>query len=168
MDPRTPVVVGVGQSIDHLHESGYRASPVLELAVSAARAAVSDCAANPAEVPAAVDTVAAVRTFEMSVPAAPGRSGGPVPNYPRAIARGRGCDPRPAVLEVAGGQCPQHLVAEFAGRIAAGASAAALLVGAETLSTAHFRLGRDGVPDPPGVSSRIVVIGSITTSTSTR
>ncbi|NUP25613.1 MAG: acetyl-CoA acetyltransferase, partial [Nocardia sp.] len=88
MDPRTPVVVGVGQSIDRLHEAGYQAWSPLELAVSAARAAVADCAASPAGILAAIDAVAAVRTFEMSIPVAPERSAGPVPNYPRAIDRG--------------------------------------------------------------------------------
>ncbi|MGW1737829.1 acetyl-CoA acetyltransferase [Nocardia sp. NPDC001965] len=153
MDPRTPVVVGVGQSIDRLHEAGYRAWSPLELAVSAARAAVADCAAPPAGILAAIDAVAAVRTFDMSIPVAPGRSGGSVPNYPRAIARGLGCDPRLAVLEVAGGQCPQHLVTEFAGRIAAGNCTAALLVGAEALSTSYHRRDHGGAAQlsyPPG------------------
>jgi acetyl-CoA C-acetyltransferase len=106
----------------------------VELAVLAARAAIEDSAADPAAVLAAVNTVAGVRQFEISVPGveAPlGRSS----NYPRTVARLLGAAPARAVLEVVGGQGPQHLVNEFAAEIAAGSDAVALLFGAEAIST---------------------------------
>ena len=86
----------------------------------------------------AIDTIAGVRQFENSMPGARaplGRSD----NYPRSVAGRLGADPARAVLEVSGGQAPQHLVNEFAAVIAAGGSEVVLLVGSEAISTTrHF------------------------------
>ncbi len=51
------------------------------------------------------------------------------------------------VLEVAGGQSPQHLVNEFAREIAEGRTDAVLLVGAEAISTARHLAGQEEKPD---------------------
>ncbi|WP_433306908.1 acetyl-CoA acetyltransferase [Actinoplanes sp. CA-030573] len=133
-DERTPVIVGVGQSSERLDDPDYRRRSPVELAADAARAALADTGADPAAVAAAVDTVAGTRQFENSMPGARaplGRSD----NFPRSVAGRVGADPRRAVLEVAGGQSPQHLVNEFAATIAAGGAEAVLLVGAEAIST---------------------------------
>ena len=147
LDPRTPVVVGVGQSSERLGEPGYRRRSPVDLAADAAGEALSDTGADPAEVAAAIDTVAGVRQFENSLPGARaplGRSD----NYPRSVAARIGADPARAVLEVTGGQAPQHLVNEFAAAIAAGLAEAVLLFGAEAISTAeHFAKAADGRPD---------------------
>ena len=84
-DPRTPVLVGVGQASERLGEPGYQRRSPVELAADAARAALADTGADPAAVAAAIDTVAGVRQFEISNPAAQaplGRSD----NYPRSVA----------------------------------------------------------------------------------
>ncbi len=146
LDPRTPVLAGVGQVSERLDEPGYQARSPAGLAADAARAALADTGADPAAVAAAIDTVAGVRQFEISHPRARaplGRSD----NFPRSVAGRIGADPARAVLEVSGGQAPQHLVNEFAQVIAAGGSSAVLLAGAEALST-YRRYEKEGGERP--------------------
>jgi acetyl-CoA C-acetyltransferase len=148
LDPRTPVLAGVGQVSERLGEPWYQRRSPVDLAADAARAALADAGADPALVVAAIDTVAGVRQFENSGPGARaplGRSD----NYPRSVAGRIGADPARAVLEVSGGQAPQHLVSEFAAVIAAGGSEVTLLFGAEAISTAaHYsRAGDRERPD---------------------
>jgi acetyl-CoA C-acetyltransferase len=146
LDPRTPVIVGVGQSAERLGEPGYRGRSAVDMAADAARAALLDTGADPAAVAAAIDVVAATRQFENSVPAAQaplGRS----ENFPRSVSGRVGADPARAILEITGGQSPQHLVNEFAAGIAHGEFSAALAVGAEAWSTVAALAGRDDAPD---------------------
>ena len=106
VDPRTPVIVGVGQASERLDAPGYQRLSPVGLAAAAAAEALADTGADPAAVAAAIDTVAGVRQFENSVPGARaplGRSD----NYPRSVAGRIGADPARAVLEVTGGQAPQ-------------------------------------------------------------
>jgi acetyl-CoA C-acetyltransferase len=146
LDPRTPVLVGVGQSSDPIEGPDYqRASPV-ELATTAARRALADTGLDTATVAATVDTVAGVRQFEISIPGAVaplGRSD----NYPRSVAGRLGVRPTRAILEVAGGQGPQHLVTELAGSIAAGRGEVALVFGSEAISTARHLARAEDRPD---------------------
>ena len=127
VDPRTPVIVGVGQSAESMDDPDYRGMSSVELATAAARAALHDCGADVDAVARAIDTVAGVRQFEISGP-------GPAPlgkstNYPRSVAWRLGAEPARAVLEPVGGQGPQRLVTEFAAAIAAGESEVALITG---------------------------------------
>ena len=138
LDPRTPVVVGVGQASERLDAQDYQGRSPVDLAADAARQALADTGADPAVVAAAIDTVAGVRQFENSVPGARaplGRSD----NYPRSVAGRIAASPTRAVLESSGGQAPQHLVNEFAAVIAGGGSQVTLLFGSEAISTIeHF------------------------------
>jgi acetyl-CoA C-acetyltransferase len=146
LDPRTAVLVGVGQASERLGQPGYRRRSPVDLAADAARAALADTGADPAPVVAAIGTVAGVRQFEISSPAARaplGRSD----NYPRSVAARIGATPARAVLEVVGGQAPQHLVNEFAGAIAAGGSDVVLIFGSEAISTTERYAGADDRPD---------------------
>ncbi|MBB2910739.1 acetyl-CoA C-acetyltransferase [Streptosporangium becharense] len=143
IDSRTPVLVGVGQASERIGEPGYRRLSPVELAAAAAREAIADTGADAAAVAAAVDTVAGVRQFEISTPVARAPLGKST-NYPRSVAARVGARPRRAVLEVAGGQAPQHLVNEFAATIAAGSAQAVLLFGSEAISTVrHFAKAED-------------------------
>ncbi|KAA9153183.1 acetyl-CoA acetyltransferase [Amycolatopsis acidicola] len=145
-DPRTPVLVGVGQFAERLDDPGYRRLSAVGLAAEALRAALEDTGADPAAVAAAADTAAGVRQFEISSPlghAPLGKSD----NYPRSVARRAGADPARAILEVSGGQSPQHLVTELAGTIAAGGSRVAFVFGSEAISTARAFAGAEGKPD---------------------
>ncbi|HXA12687.1 MAG TPA: acetyl-CoA acetyltransferase, partial [Mycobacterium sp.] len=136
VDPRTPVIVGVGQSAENIGDSSYRGMSAVELATAAAQAALSDTGADPGALARAIDTVAGVRQFEISGPApAPlGRS----TNYPRSVARRIGAEPARAIVEVIGGQGPQHLVTEFAGAIAAGAADVVMVLGSENTSSIRY------------------------------
>ena len=62
---------------------------------------------------AAIDTLVSTRQFEDSQPGAPAPLGKST-KFPLSVADHLGAQPRRAVLEVVGGQAPQHLVSEFA------------------------------------------------------
>ncbi|MGW0948908.1 acetyl-CoA acetyltransferase [Streptomyces sp. NPDC002623] len=135
LDPRTPVLVGIGQVSEQLGGPGYRKRSPVQLAADAAQEALADSGAAT-EVTDAIDTVAGVRQFEASAPGMPaplGRSD----NFPRSVAARLGADPHRALLEITGGHSPQHLVNELAATIAAGESEVALVFGAEAISTAQ-------------------------------
>ncbi len=146
LDPRTPVLAGAGQVSERIGDPGYRHRSAADLAGDAAQAALFDTGADAVTVAGAIDTVAGVRQFENSFPGARaplGRSD----NFPRSVARRLGADPARAVLEVTGGQAPQHLVNEFAGVIAAGDSSVVLLAGGEAMSTVRRYAKEDARPD---------------------
>ncbi|MDP9792978.1 acetyl-CoA C-acetyltransferase [Catenuloplanes nepalensis] len=146
LDPRTPVVVGVGQASERLGDADYRRRSPVDLAADAALEALADTGADTAAVVPAIDTVAGIRQFEISVPGARaplGRSD----NFPRSVAGRIGAAPRRAVLDVGGGQGPQHLVNEFAATIAAGGAEVALLFGSEAISTIEKFARVDDKPD---------------------
>ncbi|GAA4577310.1 acetyl-CoA acetyltransferase [Planotetraspora kaengkrachanensis] len=151
LDPHTPVVVGVGQSSERLDDPGYRRSSAVDLAAAAVRAALADTGADPAAVATAVDTVAGVRQFETSSPAAPAPLGKST-NFPRSVARRVGADPARAILEVTGGQGPQHLVNELSATIAGGDCDVALIFGGEAISTVRRFAG---APDRPDFSETV-------------
>jgi acetyl-CoA C-acetyltransferase len=146
IDDRTPVVVGVGQSSERLGDAGYRRRSPAELAADAAREALADAGADERAMAEAIDTVAGIRQFENSGPGARARLGRS-DNYPRSVARRIDASPARAVLEVGGGQAPQHLVNEFAGVIAAGGSEVVLLFGSEAISTIEHYAETDDRPD---------------------
>ncbi|HEV7360180.1 MAG TPA: acetyl-CoA acetyltransferase [Mycobacterium sp.] len=145
LDPRTPVIVGVGQAAERIDDAYYRAMSSVELAAAAARAALDDCGADMAKVAAMIDTVAGVRQFEISgvINAPLGRSD----NYPRSVANRVGADPARAILEVVGGQGPQHLITELAAQIAAGRSEVALIFGSDATSTLRYFAEAENRPD---------------------
>ena len=146
LDPRTPVVVGVGQASERLDTRDYRARSPVDLAADAAADALADTGADPAAVAAAIDTVAGIRQFENSIPGARaplGRSD----NYPRSVAGRIAASPARAVLEVSGGQAPQHLVNEFAAVIAGGGSEVTLIFGSEAISTIERLAHAEQKPD---------------------
>lgn len=146
LDGRTPVIVGVGQSSERITDPGYRGSSPVELAAEAARAALDDTGVDAAAVAAVIDTVAATRQFENSTPQARaplGRSN----NFPRSVASRVGARPARAILATIGGQTPQALVTEMCRIIAAGRCDAALVFGAEAMSTIRHLAGTENPPD---------------------
>lgn len=145
VDPRTPVVVGVGQFTERIDDPAYRGMSSVELAAAAAAAALADTGAASGAVAAAVDTVVGIRQFEIS-------SRGPAPlgsstNYPRSVCNRIGASPARAILEPIGGQGPQHAVTEFAAVIASGAADVVLVLGSENGSTLRHFAKRDDKPD---------------------
>jgi hypothetical protein len=138
-DARTPVVVGVGQAAERIDDAYYQGMSAVELAAGGARAALDDCGADAAKVAASIDTIAGVRQFEISGPAKAvlGKSN----NYPRSVANRIGADPARVILEVVGGQGPQHLITELASEIAAGRSEVAMVFGSDATSTNRYFAG---------------------------
>jgi len=133
----TPVLVGAGQFTERLDDDNYQGFSAIEIATRAAQAALTDAGCE--QLSAHIDLIATTRTFDDSVPtlAFPfGRSN----NFPRSICRRLGIDPEFAIWETAGGNTPQDLVIETCQRIDQGETQAALLCGAEAISTARHLL----------------------------
>ncbi|MDZ4266069.1 MAG: acetyl-CoA acetyltransferase [Mycobacterium sp.] len=145
VDPRTPVIVGVGQFTERIDDPDYRGMSAVDLATAAAGAALADTGADVAEVAKAVDTVFGLRQFEISgpMPARLGKSN----NYPRSVMNRLGGDPARVVLEPVGGQSPQKLVTESGTAIVAGNADVVMIMGSEPGSTAKYFAGRDDKPD---------------------
>lgn len=143
VDPRTPVLVGVGQFTERIDDPDYRGMSAVELATAAVRAALTDTGAKG--VAAAVDTVFALRQFEISgpMPAKLGKSN----NYPRSVMNRVGGDPARVVLEPVGGQSPQKLVTEAGNAIVAGDADVVMIMGSENGSTLRYFADRDDKPD---------------------
>ncbi|XUU61104.1 acetyl-CoA acetyltransferase [Erythrobacter sp. HA6-11] len=141
----TPIIIGVGQYSERLDEPGYEALSYMDLAGRALAAAIAD--ANAAgDVAAAIDTICAIRQFEISFPGAMvpfGKSDNP----PRSIGKRVGADPRRAILEVTGGQGNQKMVGELASDIALGECDMAVVVGSEAISTVRHLLQSGEHPD---------------------
>ncbi|MGB3302976.1 MAG: acetyl-CoA acetyltransferase [Gordonia sp. (in: high G+C Gram-positive bacteria)] len=147
LNPTTPVIVGVGQAAERLDDPDYAALGEADLAARAVTAALADAGVNQVALAASVDTAVAVRSFENSSPASQSPFGRP-DNMPRAVAARVGMEPRRAVVEVTGGQSPQHLVNEFGAEIAAGRAHAVALFGAEVMSTVrHAQRSTDSKPN---------------------
>jgi acetyl-CoA C-acetyltransferase len=145
VDPRTPILVGVGQSVERLDRPGYVGKSPADLCAEAAQAALADAQASTAQLTAAIDVIAATRQFENSTPLAKAPLG-KSSNLPRSVATRLRTDPRRAILEPAGGNSSQHLVTEFAREIANGRAEVVLLVGAEAISTQRHFKGQEGAP----------------------
>src|SRR5580692_12302113 len=128
----TPILIGVGEASERIDAADYAALSPVALAAKAAAAALAD--ARAPELAAHIDVIAAIRQFEVSGPNARPPFGAS-DNFARSVGRRIGADPARAVLEVVGGQGPQHLVNEFAHAIAAGEAGMVLLVGSEAIST---------------------------------
>lgn len=145
VDSRTPVIVGVGQFTERIDDPGYRGMSAVDLATEAVRAALADTGADATAAAQAIETVYALRQFEISgpMPATLGKSN----NYPRSVMRRVGGDPARVVLEPVGGQGPQKLVTEACGAIAAGECDVAMVIGSEPGSTARYFANRDNKPD---------------------
>lgn len=144
LDPRTPVLVGVGQAVERIDDPAWRGLNAADLAAAAARTALADCGV-PDAARALVTLVGAVRTFEDSN-AAPFPFGKP-DKFPLAVARRLGLGQVHAVLGKVGGQSPVTLVMDMAARIHAGKAEAALVFGAEAISNTRALVARGETRD---------------------
>jgi acetyl-CoA C-acetyltransferase len=137
VDPRTPVVVGVGQFTERIGDADYRGMSSVELATEATKAALADTGVDPATVAEAIEVFAGLRQFEICTPFSKPPLGCS-DNYVRSVAQRVGADPARAVLEPIGGNGPQKLMTEFAAAIAAGNHEVVLILGSEPGSTAKY------------------------------
>ena len=138
LDDRTPVIVGVGQVADPIDAPDYHRWSPVEIAAESARLALADAGVDGSS----IDTVAAVRQFEVSTPISFPPFGCST-NVPRSIAQRIGADPARAIVEIVGGQSPQTLVAELGEEMVAGRSEVALISGGEAMSSARHLAGND-------------------------
>ena len=136
VDPRTPVIIGVGQFTERLDDPDYRGMSAVDLAAEAVRAALADTGTDVTAVAQAIEVFAGLRQFEICTPFNDPPLGAS-DNYVRSVAQRVGADPARALLEPIGGNGPQKLVTEFAGAIAAGDVEAVLILGSEPGSTAN-------------------------------
>ncbi len=141
----TPVIIGVGQHSERVQDDGYEALSYMDMGGRALAAAIADVDAS-GEVAPAIDTVAAIRAFEISRPDRTPPFGGS-DNVPRSFAKRVGADPERAILSTTGGQYNQMLVGEFARDIAAGDCQCAAIVGAEAISTVLALSAKGAKPD---------------------
>jgi acetyl-CoA C-acetyltransferase len=141
----TPVIIGVGQFSESVGKPGYEALSYMDLGGRALAAAIADSAAT-GSVAGALDTLAAIRAFEMSRPDRAPPFGGS-DNIPRSFAKRVGANPARAILSTTGGQYNQKLVGEFAADIAAGRSECAAIVGSEAISTVLALSAKGKKPD---------------------
>jgi acetyl-CoA C-acetyltransferase len=146
VDPRTPVIVGVGQFTERIDDTDYRGMSAVDLATEAVRAALADTGADERAVAQAIQVFAGLRQFEICTPFSDPPLGAS-DNYVRSVAQRIGADPVRAVLEPIGGNGPQKLVTEFGGAIAVGDIEVALILGSEPGSTAKYFADRSEKPD---------------------
>jgi acetyl-CoA C-acetyltransferase len=122
IDPRTPVLVGAGQSQQRVEDPAAALEPI-DLLAEAARAADAD-ARSGRSLLATVDTVAVIDMLSWKYPD-PGA----------LLARRVGASPRATIITTVGGNTPQLLVNRLATEITRGERDAVLLGGAECVST---------------------------------
>ncbi|MDJ0979018.1 MAG: acetyl-CoA acetyltransferase [Erythrobacter sp.] len=141
----TPVIIGVGQCSERVGEPTYEGLNYMDLGGRALAEAIADSGAR-GSVAQAIDTLAAIRAFEIS---RPGREPpfGTASNIPRAMGNRVGANPARAILTTTGGQTNQQLLGEFATAIAASESQCAAIVGAEAISTALALAASRETPD---------------------
>lgn len=143
----TPIIIGIGQVSERRDDTDYAYLSPMDLAGNALSEAIKDSGGDLA---AHIDTIAAIRQFEIStnIAVAPfGKSNNP----PRSIAKRVGANPKRAILEITGGQGPQKMVGELAQDIANGKSDMAAIVGSEAISTMLTLLVEQQKADGPKV-----------------
>jgi acetyl-CoA C-acetyltransferase len=121
VDPRAPVIVGVGQTNQRVAADLARAP--IELLADAARAADGDTGAHQSLLARAdVVAVVAIGSWPYADPGA-------------FLSRILGITPRATALSTVGGNSPQLLIDEFASRIQRGDCDVVLIGGAESMHT---------------------------------
>ena len=129
-DAGAPVIIGVGEA-SRKTVAGEWPAP-RDFAAAAIKAALDDTG-QPQAVSVAIDTIAAIRTFEDS---GVSLGTGSPDNTPEAFGAAGGVTAKRLIYADVGGQSPQAMVNELAGDIKRGTCEIALLVGAEATGTA--------------------------------
>lgn len=129
-DSSAPVIIGVGEA-SRKTVPGEWPRPV-DLAGHAIKVALADTGqAHP--ISAAIDTIAAIRTFEDS---GVSLGTGSPDNVPEAFGAAGGISAQNLIYADIGGQSPQAMVQELAGAIRRGERQVAIIVAAEATGTA--------------------------------
>jgi acetyl-CoA C-acetyltransferase len=150
LDPRTPVVVGVGQVVtraDAPLEPAERPEPVALMAM-ALRAAAEDCdgAAPGAAAPAGDTLLRRADSLRVVVPLG-WHSANPAFQVAHRLGFAEGDEPAQLMLSSIGGNTPQALMHDACGAISRGALDVVLVTGAEAMyARALSRRDRDRAP----------------------
>jgi acetyl-CoA C-acetyltransferase len=137
-DSSAPVIIGVGEA-SRKTVPGEWPSP-RELAGAAIKVALADTG-QPQAVAAAIDTIAAIRTFEDS---GVSMGTGSPDNVPEAFGAAGGISAARLIYADIGGQSPQALVNSLAGEIRRGETGLAIIAAGEATGTGK-RARRAGV-----------------------
>jgi len=124
-----PILVGVGQVVDHWKGDIAEDSPSpLSLMQSAIKAACDDMGlANAVD---HIDAMAVIRSFSDSLPRPFDPFGKPL-SLAASVAENSNITPQKLIYSTAGGEQPQALVNELCGSIASGQAQMAMIVGGE-------------------------------------
>ena len=125
VDPRTPVIVGVGQTLRRPDDPATATEPVAMMVEALERAGADAAAARPLLRAADSVRVPAVLSWRYSDPG-------------RLVAERVGASPRETIVTTTGGNSPQMLVNHTAAAIQRGEIGIALVAGAEAMYT-RFR-----------------------------
>jgi acetyl-CoA C-acetyltransferase len=159
LDPRTPVVVGVGQVINRPERAPGAGEPPepVDLMVGALRAAAEDAAGVAPGAPAAAGARLLAEAASLRVV---GQLGGRLVNPGLVVAERLGMSPRETVVTATGGNMPISLLHDGARSIASGHVDVVAVTGAECLHTSvaarrrgerlHLRTRQDpATTEPP-------------------
>ena len=124
-----PVIIGVGQAVDHWDGKDPSSAPhPVEMMRTAIGRAIDDtCGGGIAD---AVDLALFIRTFPDSL-REPVTPFGRIENLPRAVLDGTELSPDRAIYSVVGGDQPQAMVNELSAKLADGEYEVALIAGGE-------------------------------------
>ena len=140
-DPRTPVLVGVGQAVDHWAGDVADAPSPVGMAVRAATAALIDT--GVADMAAVIDRVVVIRTMADSLSMGSGAFGC-CANPPGTVAALLGIAGASHIYSVMGGDQPQALVAQAAAAVHSGEVRGVLIASGEATAAAK-RAVRNGL-----------------------
>lgn len=139
IDPRTPILIGVGQVTERDPDLDVASSP-LQLMQQATQCAADDAGISM-DALAALDTIVVVKSFRE-----------PTRNSPEALANILGANQAQQWLTPDGGNAPQYLVNRYSEAIARGEASFVLLSGAEAMATGR-KIVKSGAKIPWSIPS---------------
>ena len=146
IDPRTPVVVGVGQAAERVGDADYRGMSAVDLATAAAQAALQT-ARPPTLARSPRPSISWRAPVSLRSRAATTRSAGKVDELSALGGQQGRRRPAHAVLDVIGGQGPQRLLDEFPPPSPRVTSGTRSIFGSDNMSTLRHLADADPKPD---------------------
>ncbi|MGB0907686.1 MAG: enoyl-CoA hydratase-related protein [Maricaulaceae bacterium] len=133
-----PIIIGVGQIVDHWDGGDPSAAPhPVGIVKHAIDRALADTGSE--KITQAIDCATFIRTFPDSLPV-PFNPHGRVENFPLAVIEQSDIAPKSVLYSSAGGEQPQALVAELSKKLHAGEINAALIAGGEVIGAMKMAL----------------------------
>ena len=129
-DHNYPIIVGVGQTVDHWDGTDINTAPS---PISLATAAIDRACEDAGISRGTVETLAVIRSFTDSLPR-PFDPFGKPKNLPATIIKAAGLTPEKVIYSTAGGEQPQSLVNALSEAIFNGETKLAMIVGSEALA----------------------------------